>query len=100
VVCRRAAWGDAGDHDYSADLRLRDEGVPEDERQFGSPEGYVIGLVVHGADAFLQSQQTAYPQMYLLLISAPYIRRCLLLLCVSCALSLPAKSTRTSFPPT
>lgn len=34
----------------------------------------------------------------LLLISAPSIRLCLLLLCVSCARSDPAKSTSNSFP--
>lgn len=36
--------------------------------------------------------------LYLLLIYAPSILLCLLLLCVSWALSEPAKSTRTSFP--
>jgi hypothetical protein len=35
---------------------------------------------------------------YLLLIYAPYILLCLLLLWVSCALSEPAKSTNTNFP--
>jgi hypothetical protein len=98
VVCGGAAGGDAGYHDDSADLCLGDEGVPEDECEFGGPEGHVVGLVIHGADALLQCQQTASSIPYLLLISAPSILRCRLLLCVSCARSLPARSTSTSFP--
>ncbi len=80
VVCRGTAGRDACDHDDPADLCLGDEGVPEDEGEFGGSEGYVIGLVVHSTDAFLEGQQTAYLLRYLLLISAPSIRRCRLLL--------------------